>query len=71
MKAVKTVRVGSRVSPEVNKWLDKKSSEMGISKSAVIAVAIENYMKEQEVVKGIPEMLEVMKKLNQSTKQSD
>lgn len=57
------VRVNTRISARANKWLDKKSEEMAISKSALINIAIENYIKETEVVHGLPAVVEELKRL--------
>lgn len=57
-----TVRLNTRVSDRLNEWLDKRSEEMGISKSALVAVAVENYMKETEVVQGIPKLIAELEK---------
>ncbi len=55
------VRVNTRISSDTNAWLDKRSEETAISKSALINLAIENYRKETEVVKGLPQLLEKLK----------
>lgn len=51
------VRLNTRVSADLNEWLDKKSEEMAISKSALVAIAVENYRKEVETVTNLPELL--------------
>lgn len=51
------VRLNTRVSYQLNEWLDKRSLAMGISKSALVAVAIENYRKETDVVEVLPQLL--------------
>lgn len=56
-------RINTRISDRVNEWLDKKAEEMAISKSALVAFAIENYMKEEEVVKGLPQVLKELEKV--------
>jgi predicted DNA-binding protein len=38
------VRVNSRISAEVNDWLDRRSKETGIPKSSIIHLALEQYM---------------------------
>lgn len=40
------VRINTRISYETNKWLDKKSKDLAISKSALVAIAVDNYRKE-------------------------
>ena len=51
------VRLNTRVSDRSNEWLDKKSEEMAVSKSALVNFAIENYIREQEVVNNIPDII--------------
>lgn len=53
------VRVGTRLSSDLNNWFDDRSEKTGISKSSLIAIACENYRKEQELVINIPKMIQV------------
>lgn len=59
----KPMRLNTKVSHELNVWLDKKSEEMGISKSALVAVAIENYRKEVETVATLPKLLKKLEEM--------
>lgn len=54
----KSVRVNTRISARANKWLDTKSVEMAVPKSALINIAIENYIKETEVLHGLPKLVQ-------------
>ena len=56
------VRVNTRISATANAWLDKKAYEMGASKSFLISMAVENFIKESEVVQVMPNMVEELKK---------
>lgn len=56
------VRINTRISARSNEWLDKKAAEMALTKSALINLAIENYIKETEVVHNIPELLNELRK---------
>lgn len=56
------VRVNTRISYDLNEWLDKKSEEMAISKSSLINIAVENFRKETEAVMMLPA---IMKKLEE------
>lgn len=56
-------RLNVRVSPELNAWLDKKASEMGISKSSLVAMAIANYRVQLETVDVIKKLEEIGNKL--------
>lgn len=58
------VRVNTRISRVANKWLDNQSLETGIPKSTLILLAIENYMREQEVMARMADMGQLMEKLN-------
>lgn len=52
-----TFRVNTYISKKANEWLDEKAIEKGLSKSALINIAIDNYIKETEVITGLPEMM--------------
>lgn len=57
------VRINTRISDRANEWLDRKSLEMAISKSALISLAIEHYIKETEVVHTLPNVLRELERL--------
>lgn len=57
------VRLNTRVSYKLNEWLDKKSDEMAISKSALVAIACENYRKETETVDALPTLLKKLEEM--------
>jgi len=61
----KPVRVGVRIASETNDWLDKKSYEMGVPKSALINFAIENYKMQDTTVNSMPGMIKQMVLLEQ------
>lgn len=56
------VRVNARISQSANEWLEKRSAETALSKSALIALAVENYRTQIEVTEGFPRMLEELEK---------
>ena len=62
------VRINTRISKKANDWLDNESKDTGISKSSLVMLAIENYIREKEVInklddiKVIQEQLEKMQK---------
>ena len=63
------VRLNTRVSKEVNDWLDHKSAKTGVPKSTLIYLALEQYIQQQHVVNELPKMMEMMdelKKLKQA-----
>lgn len=57
-----TQRLSIRVSAELNDWLDRESKETGISKTAIIAFATEQYRQQKNTTVSMPEMLEIIKK---------
>lgn len=57
------VRLNTRVSADTNDWLDKKSEEMAISKSALVALAVENWRKEVETVSNLPQLLQKLEQM--------
>lgn len=63
------VRLNTRVSSDTNDWLDRKSEEMAISKSALVAIAVENYRKEVETVNALPEILKKLEEMGFDFKQ--
>lgn len=62
LKMDKPVRVNTRISSRANEWLDNRADETSLSKSALINIAIENYIKEVEVVHGLPAILKELEK---------
>lgn len=59
----KPVRLNTRVSSRLNDWLDKKSEEMGVSKSALVAMAIENYRMQMETIDVMPNLLKKLEEM--------
>ena len=62
------VRVNTRLSADLNDWLDKESEKSGLSKSSIIMMAAENYRKEKEVMKGMADMGELVAKIERLEK---
>lgn len=59
------VRVNTRISREVNDWLDSKSGKTGIPKSTLIYLALEQYIQQQKMTEEMPRMMEMMEQLKQ------
>lgn len=57
----KPVRVGTRISADTNKWLDEKAYQMGLTKAALINIAVENYRKEYEAIRTLPDIVKQLK----------
>lgn len=62
------VRVNTRLSADLNDWLDKESENSGLSKSSIIMMAAENYRKEKEVMKGMADMGQLVAKIEELEK---
>lgn len=54
-------RVGMnlRLAPEKNEWLNKRASEMGISKNGLVTLIIDKYIDEDNMKKFLPEILKL------------
>lgn len=59
------VRINTRISSVMNDWLDERSKETGLSKSAIVMLAVENYYSQTEVMKNMANMAYLMDKLEQ------
>lgn len=47
------VRVNTRISAEINDWLDARSKRTGVPKSAIIHIALEQYMTQLESINAL------------------
>jgi predicted DNA-binding protein len=61
----KLFRLNVRLSQESNSWLDQESARTGLSKSSIMAFALENYIQQREVVKNMDNMKMIYEKLEQ------
>jgi predicted DNA-binding protein len=59
------VRVNTRVSKQMNEWLDKLSVETGMAKSTIIFLALENYKREQQAMGAMADMSSIIEKLDE------
>lgn len=62
----KMVRVNTRISDELNMWLDEESKRTGVPKSTLIHLALTVYMQQQ---RAICTMEEIVKRLDRIEKQ--
>jgi predicted DNA-binding protein len=62
-ESAEMVRINTRISKEVNDWLDNKSAKTGISKSALVYLALEQYIQQQKVADDMPKMMEILTEL--------
>lgn len=59
------VRVNTRLSVNLNDWLDEESKGSGLSKSSIIMMATENYRREKEVFQGMADMGQLVAKIEE------
>lgn len=57
------VRINTKISDEANEWLDRKSVEMALTKSALVNMAVENYKKEMETLAYLPAVMRKLEEL--------
>lgn len=62
------VRVNTRLSKTINDWLDEESKETGLSKSALIMIAVEQYYQQREGLKRMGDMSRIMEELEKIKK---
>lgn len=60
---IEMVRLNTRVSADLNKWLDAESLRSGLSKSAIMMMATENYRREKEAFGAMADMGELVAKI--------
>lgn len=53
----KMVRVNTRISAEVNRWLDEESQRAGVPKSTLIHLALTYYMQQKRAISTIEEVI--------------
>lgn len=58
------IRVNTRISKTSNEWLNAYSVETGLPKSTIIMIAIENFIREKEVMDRMADMGDIVKKLD-------
>lgn len=54
-------RVNIRVSPEVHEWFRLRSEKTGVAMSALMFLALENYIQQQTMIPHIPDMIRELK----------
>lgn len=58
------MRVGTRISEDLNNWLDAYSEQTGLPKSTLIHLALENYRREKEAFEMMGDMSNIMNKID-------
>lgn len=54
------VRVNTRISADMNAWLDSETEKNGIPKSTQILLALENYRREKDAMKAMQSIQEIV-----------
>lgn len=64
-----TFRINTRIGQKQNKWLDRESSETGITKSALVAMAVDQYIQQKDAVEAMNNMHDLFIKLEDIEKE--
>lgn len=56
-------RINTRIGQKQNKWLDRESEETGISKSGLMAMALDQYIQQKDAVEAMNNMHDLYNKL--------
>lgn len=62
------VRINTRISKEINEWLDNETEKTGVPKSTLIFLALDQYVNQKRVMKDFNNMGVVLEKLEQIEK---
>lgn len=57
------IRVNTRLPFDLNDWLDDEAAKTGLSKSALVMMATENYRREKEAFKSMADLGELVHKI--------
>ena len=60
------VRKNIRMSPEVAKWYEEKSKELGVSQSNLMVMALSEYIKQDKTIKMMSNLQEIIDKLEKA-----
>lgn len=56
-------RLSARVRPELHEWLQQSAEDRGLTMNAMIILALETYLQQQQVLPILPQLMEQMKQL--------
>lgn len=62
--AAEMVRVNTRISTEINDWLDEYSARTGVPKSTIIHMALENYIMQKKAIDSLEIATQRLNKLD-------
>ena len=54
-------RLSARVRPELYEWLQQSAKDRGLTINAMIILALETYLQQQQVLPILPQLIEQMK----------
>ena len=54
------VRLNTRISADLNKWLDEESERTGVPKSTIIFLALEQYYTQKIALKGVADLNNIL-----------
>lgn len=57
------IRVNTRLPFDLNDWLENEAAKTGLSKSAIVMMATENYRREKEAFKSMADLGELVHKI--------
>lgn len=57
------LRVNTRISSDLNNWIEKYSKETGYPKSTVIMLALDNYKQQKEAIGTMGAILDKLERL--------
>lgn len=63
------VRINTRISADLNEYLDNLSDTTGMAKSTIVMLAIEDYRKSREVIAGMSDLNTLYEKLERIEQQ--
>jgi predicted DNA-binding protein len=63
------VRINTRISADLNEYLDNLSDSTGMAKSTIVMLAIEDYRKSREVIAGMSDLNTLYEKLERIEQQ--
>jgi len=55
------VRVNTRISKQLNDWLDEQSEETGVPKSTIVFLALEMYMQQKQAMQKVDTLANLTK----------
>lgn len=53
------MRVNINVSDSINKWFENKANDLGVSKSALMCIALNDYIDQKEGLRAMGELKEI------------